>query len=145
MNRAPEIVTLGCRLNAAESETIRAHALAAGLGATVIVNSCAVTGEAVRQTRQAIRRARRDNPAARIVVTGCAAQIDAKSFAAMPEVDTVIGNAEKMRAETWHGFGAGTNPRVAVGDIMVLHETAPRLAAGVGPDLRAGSSVPSGS
>ena len=125
-----ELVTLGCRLNASESETMRALAQQAGLGNAVIVNSCAVTGEAVRQTRQAIRRARRDNPAARILVTGCAAQIDPASFAAMPEVDAVIGNDEKMRAESWRALLLDDAPRVAVGDIMTVRETAAHLAAG---------------
>ena len=125
-----ELVTLGCRLNASESETMRALAQQAGLGNAVIVNSCAVTGEAVRRTRQAIRRARRDNPAARILVTGCAAQIDPASFAAMPEVDAVIGNDEKMRADSWRALSLDDAPRVAVGDIMIVRETAAHLAAG---------------
>ncbi len=125
-----QLVTLGCRLNASESETMRALAREAGLGNAVIVNSCAVTGEAVRQTRQAIRRARRDHPAARILVTGCAAQIDPAAFAAMPEVAAVIGNAEKMRAESYHAFAGDEAPRVAVGDIMVVRETAAHLASG---------------
>jgi threonylcarbamoyladenosine tRNA methylthiotransferase MtaB len=94
-------VTFGCRLNAYESEVIKAHAASAGLSDAVVVNTCAVTGEAVRQARQAIRKLRRERPDARVVVTGCAAQIDPQAFAAMPEVDAVVGNAEKMRAETW--------------------------------------------
>jgi threonylcarbamoyladenosine tRNA methylthiotransferase MtaB len=125
-----ELVTLGCRLNASESETMRALAHDAGLGNAVIVNSCAVTGEAVRQTRQAIRRARRDHPEARILVTGCAAQIDPESFAAMQEVDAVIGNDEKMRAGSWRAFARADAPRVSVGDIMTVRETAAHLAAG---------------
>ena len=96
-----EIVTLGCRLNAYESEAMRALASEARLENAVIVNTCAVTGEAVRQARQAIRRARRERPDAEIIVTGCAAQIDPQSFADMPEVSRVIGNAEKMRAESF--------------------------------------------
>jgi threonylcarbamoyladenosine tRNA methylthiotransferase MtaB len=124
------IVTLGCRLNAAESDAMRGHALAAGLGNTVIVNSCAVTGEAVRQTRQAIRRARREHPASRIVVTGCAAQIDAAGFSAMPEVDAVIGNFEKMRPATYGALAAGDIGRVEVGDIMALRETGSHFMAG---------------
>src|SRR3974377_622677 len=95
-----EIVTLGGRLNAYESEAMRALAGEASLENAVIVNTCAVTGEAVRQARQAIRRARPEPPRAEISVTGCAAQIDPDAFAAMPEVDRVLGNAEKMRAET---------------------------------------------
>jgi threonylcarbamoyladenosine tRNA methylthiotransferase MtaB len=118
-----EIVTLGCRLNAYESEAMRALAGDAALTDAVIVNTCAVTGEAVRQARQAIRRARRERPNAEIIVTGCAAQIDPQSFAAMPEVSRVIGNAEKMRAESF----AGAHERVAVADIMAVRETAAHL------------------
>src|SRR5690606_24885399 len=124
-----DTITLGCRLNASESETMQALALQAGLGHTVIVNSCAVTAEAVRQTRQAIRRARRERPHARIVVTGCAAQIDPDSFAAMPDVDLVVGNAEKMRPATFETMRDGT-PRILVGDIMAVRETASHLASG---------------
>ena len=100
-----DILTLGCRLNAYESEVMRGHAQAAGVEDAVIVNTCAVTAEAVRQARQAIRRARRERPNASIIVTGCAAQIDPASFAEMPEVTRVIGNAEKMKAETFAGMG----------------------------------------
>src|SRR3984893_7563241 len=101
-----DIVTFGCRLNTYESEVIRHHAAAAGLGAesvgdVVIVNTCAVTGEAERQARQAIRRLKRERPQARIVVTGCAAQTSPDSFAAMAEVDRVIGNDTKMHGEAW--------------------------------------------
>ncbi|MBU2017134.1 MAG: tRNA (N(6)-L-threonylcarbamoyladenosine(37)-C(2))-methylthiotransferase MtaB, partial [Alphaproteobacteria bacterium] len=92
----PDIITLGCRLNIAESEAIRE--MTGGQDDLIVVNSCAVTAEAVRQTRQAIRRARRDRPDARIMVTGCAAQTEPETFAAMPEVDAVIGNREKMAA-----------------------------------------------
>src|ERR687892_1517255 len=118
-----EIVTLGCRLNAYESEAMRALAGQAALTNAVIVNTCAVTGEAVRQARQAIRRARRERPDAEIIVTGCAAQIDPASFAAMPEVSRVIGNAEKMRAQSF----AATHERVVVSDIMAVRETASHL------------------
>ncbi len=110
----PEVVTFGCRLNAYESEVIKGHAQSAGLGDAVIVNTCAVTAEAERQARQAIRKLRRARPDARIVVTGCAAQIDPARFAAMPEVDQVVGNAEKMQAATWR---ADSVERVRVGDI----------------------------
>jgi threonylcarbamoyladenosine tRNA methylthiotransferase MtaB len=106
-----EVVTFGCRLNAYESEAIR-HA-AAGVTDTVVINSCAVTAEAVRQARQTIRRMKRERPEARIVVTGCAAQTEAASFAAMPEVDRVLGNTEKLDARVWAG-----RQRVAVSDIM---------------------------
>ncbi len=115
----PEIVTFGCRLNTYESEVMKGHARAAGLSDTVIINTCAVTNEAERQARQAIRKLRRERPAARIVVTGCAAQIDPARFAAMPEVDQVIGNAEKMDAATWRAKGA---ERVRVGDIQNVRE-----------------------
>ena len=98
---APEVVTFGCRLNAFESEVIRGHATGAGLQDAIIFNTCAVTAEATRQARQAIRKARRENPRARIVVTGCAAQIEPQRFAAMPEVDQVLGNAEKFSAEAY--------------------------------------------
>ncbi|MEK9646859.1 MAG: tRNA (N(6)-L-threonylcarbamoyladenosine(37)-C(2))-methylthiotransferase MtaB [Alphaproteobacteria bacterium] len=125
---APEILTFGCRLNAFESEVMRGHAAAAGLENAVIVNSCAVTAEAERQVRQAIRRARRTNPDATIVVTGCAAQIDPEKYAAMDEVDRVVGNEEKLRAETW-SFGAET-PDISVNDIMTARETAPHLISG---------------
>jgi threonylcarbamoyladenosine tRNA methylthiotransferase MtaB len=119
-----EIITFGCRLNAFESEVIRQHASAA-LDGTIVVNTCAVTGEATRQARQAIRRARRENPSARIIVTGCAAQIDPDSFAAMPEVDRVLGNAEKLDPEALAG-----ETRVAVADIMTVRETAAHLLDG---------------
>ncbi|MBY0430639.1 MAG: tRNA (N(6)-L-threonylcarbamoyladenosine(37)-C(2))-methylthiotransferase MtaB, partial [Rhodospirillales bacterium] len=111
----PEIVTFGCRLNAYESEVMRGHAQAAGLDGAVIVNTCAVTGEAERQARQAIRKLRREHPEARIIVTGCAAQIHPEAFAAMPEVDQVLGNAEKMTAESWL---MPPEIKVAVNDIM---------------------------
>src|ERR1700728_4119154 len=115
---ATEILTFGCRLNTFESEVIRGHATAAGLDDAVIVNTCAVTNEAERQARQAIRRARRDHPGARIVVTGCAAQIDPQRFAAMPEVDLVLGNEEKLKAESYQRIIGNDGERVAVGDIM---------------------------
>src|SRR6185437_8546151 len=113
-----EVITLGCRLNAYESEVMRRHARDAGLDDAVIVNTCAVTSEAVRQATQTIRRLRRDKPHARIIVTGCAAQTEAQRFADMPEVDHVVGNAEKMRAETFAGFSVASSPRVQVNDIM---------------------------
>ncbi|MBM3600054.1 MAG: tRNA (N(6)-L-threonylcarbamoyladenosine(37)-C(2))-methylthiotransferase MtaB [Alphaproteobacteria bacterium] len=122
-----EVITFGCRLNAYESEVIRVQAASAGLADTVIVNTCAVTGEAERQARQTIRRLRRERPKARIVVTGCAAQIDPAGFAAMPEVDRVIGNAEKLSAES---FMPEQTQRIAVNDIMSVKETASHLIAG---------------
>ena len=105
------IVTLGCRLNAFESEAMRLHAAAAGLGDAVIVNTCAVTAEAVRQAGQTIRKLRREHPTARLIVTGCAAQVEPQRFADMPEVDRVIGNAEKMQAHTFSAFDLGGTPR----------------------------------
>jgi threonylcarbamoyladenosine tRNA methylthiotransferase MtaB len=110
-----EVVTLGCRLNAYESEVIRREASAAGIDNAVVVNTCAVTGEAVRQAKQAIRRLKREKPAAHVIVTGCAAQTEATSFAAMPEVDRVIGNEEKFDGDVW-----GDNAKVAVSDIMTV-------------------------
>jgi len=135
-----EIVTLGCRLNAYESEAMRALAREAQLSNAVIVNTCAVTGEAVRQARQAIRRARRERPEAEIIVTGCAAQIDPAAFSAMPEVSRVIGNAEKMRAESF----AGGHERVSVSDIMAVRETASHLIDGFSERTRAYVQVQNG-
>ncbi len=120
---APKVVTLGCRLNAFESEVMRQHAESQGLNDTVIVNTCTVTAEAERQARQTIRRLRRENPGARIIVTGCAAQMNADAFAAMPEVDQVIGNAEKLDA----GALADPEPGIRVTDIMAIRETAGHL------------------
>lgn len=140
----PEIVTLGCRLNAYESEVVRRHAAAAGLGETVIVNTCAVTGEAVRQGQQAIRRLRRERPGARIVVTGCAAQVEPQRFAAMVEVDHVIGNGEKMRAETWSLLSTSTTERVLVDDIASVRDTASHLIDGFGTRARAYVQVQNG-
>jgi threonylcarbamoyladenosine tRNA methylthiotransferase MtaB len=119
-----ETVTFGCRLNAAESEAMRRAALAAGARDLIIVNSCAVTGEAVAQARQRIRRLHRDNPNRRIVVTGCAAQTEPQTFAAMSEVAQVVGNAAKLAAEVWLPPEAG---RILVNDIMALSEIAPHM------------------
>jgi threonylcarbamoyladenosine tRNA methylthiotransferase MtaB len=130
-----QTITLGCRLNFAESEVMRGLA---GEADMVIVNSCAVTGEAVRQTRQAIRRARRERPAASIVVTGCAAQLDPAMFAAMPEVDRVVGNAEKYAGSSFAQVGE----RVAVGDIMT--SLAPPVAAGFLARVRSFVAVQTG-
>lgn len=142
-----EIITFGCRLNAYESEVMRQHAQNAGVADAVIVNTCAVTGEAVRQARQAIRKARRERPGAKIVVTGCAAQIDPDQFAGMYEVDRVVGNQEKLEAPTFqalgnpglgaHGFGTGETERVSVNDIMSVTETASHLIDGFGGRVRA--------
>lgn len=127
---------MGCRLNLAEGESIRALL---GERDAVVVNSCAVTNEAVKQTRQAIRRARRERPGAELVVTGCAAQIDPQAFAAMPEVDRVIGNAEKLRPEAW-----ASEARVQVQDILAVRETAPHLAASFSSHARAFVEVQNG-
>jgi len=129
-----EIITFGCRLNSVESEVMRGLAADAGVRNTVIVNTCAVTNEAERQARQAIRRARRQRPDARIVVTGCAAQINPAIFAEMPEVDQVLGNEEKLAAES---FLANDMPRVAVNDIMSVRETAGHLIGGLEGRVRA--------
>jgi threonylcarbamoyladenosine tRNA methylthiotransferase MtaB len=139
-----EIITFGCRLNAYESEVMRAHADAAGLGDAVIVNTCAVTAEAVRQARQAIRKARRMRPHAKIVVTGCAAQIDPSRFAAMDEVDLVIGNQEKMQRSTFQGLSVEGTARVAVNNIMSVRETAGHLIEGFGNRARAYVQIQNG-
>ena len=122
-----QVVTFGCRLNAYESEAIKARAAEAQLRDCVVVNTCAVTAEAVRQSRQAIRRLKRENPARRIIVTGCAAQTESQTFAAMAQVDAVIGNAEKLVAQTYADFGVGQTEKVVVNDIMALRETAPQM------------------
>lgn len=121
---APEIITFGCRLNAYESEAMRARARNAGLEDAIIVNTCAVTGEAVRQSRQAIRKARRARPDAKIIVTGCAAQTEPETYAGMPEVDLVLGNREKLEEASYADFGVGASERVRVNDIMSVKETA---------------------
>ena len=133
------VQSFGCRLNIWESEVIQRHGGEAGLDGTVVINTCAVTSEAERQARQAVRRQRRDNPGARIVVTGCAAQIDPDSWRAMPEVDAVVGNHEKLQLGTWRnlkGRNAG-DTLVSVGDIMSVRETAPHLLEGFDHHTRA--------
>src|SRR5258705_1327229 len=132
-----EIGTFGCRLNAFESEVILREAESAGLNDTVVINSCAVTNEAVAQARQSIRRLKRERPELRIVVTGCAAQIEPRMFADMAEVDRVIGNDDKMLGETCRagrasldagpGFGIAPSEKIAVADIMPVSETRPDL------------------
>ena len=140
----PRIVTLGCRLNAYESEVMRAHAALSGLDQAIIVNTCAVTGEAVRQARQTIRKLRRENPGARLIVTGCAAQIEPETFAEMAEVDHVVGNAEKMKAETFRSLAIGDSERVQVDDIQSVRETAGHLIDGFGTRTRAYVQVQNG-
>jgi threonylcarbamoyladenosine tRNA methylthiotransferase MtaB len=121
---APEIVTFGCRLNAYESEAIRARAAEAGLNDAIVFNTCAVTAEAVRQSRQAIRKARRESATTRIIVTGCAAQIEPDTYANMPEVDLVLGNREKLDTRLYADFGIESAERVRVNDIFSVRETA---------------------
>ena len=136
---AVDIVTFGCRLNAFEAEVIRSKAEGAGLSDTIVINSCAVTNEAVAQARQSIRRLKRERPGARIVVTGCAAQTQAAMFADMAEVDRVVGNDDKMRGEAWRethaAFGSGTSEKIAVSDIMSVKEMAPHLVDGYASGL----------
>ena len=135
-----ELVTFGCRLNAFESEVIAREAESAGLSDTIVINSCAVTNEAVAQARQSIRRLKRERPEVRIVVTGCAAQTQPAMFAGMAEVDRVIGNDDKMRSEAWRAaraafddaanFGIAASEKIAVADIMTVREMAPHLLDG---------------
>ena len=141
----PTVITLGCRLNTYESEVMRRHAQEAGLGEAVIINTCAVTSEAVRGARQAIRRAARENPGAPILVTGCAAQTDPEAFAAMPEVTRVIGNHDKMKAETWKPASLlGGEEKIRVNDIMSVRETAVHLIDGMDGRARAYVQVQNG-
>ncbi len=140
----PTVITLGCRLNAYESEVMRRHASAAGLDNAVIVNTCAVTSEAVRQAAQTIRRLRRERPSARIIVTGCAAQTEPERFADIAGVDHVIGNAEKLQAETFRGLALPDSERVQVNDIMSVRETAGHLIDGFGSRARAYVQVQNG-
>jgi threonylcarbamoyladenosine tRNA methylthiotransferase MtaB len=139
-----EIITFGCRLNAYESEVMRRHAEEAGLAQAVIVNTCAVTSESVRQARQAIRRARRARPDAKIVVTGCAAQVDPAAFASMAEVDHIVGNQEKTEASTFRALGLDGTERVKVNDIMSVRETAGHLVEGFGRQARAYVQIQNG-
>ena len=117
---APQIHSFGCRLNTFEGEVMRGHAAKAGLSNAIIFNTCAVTAEATRQARQAIRKAARENPEAQIIVTGCAAQTEAETFAAMPEVSRVMGNEEKLNAASW--LPRSNAPRVDVSDIMQVKD-----------------------
>lgn len=146
-----DVVTFGCRLNTYESEVMRREANAAGLGdlggGAVIFNTCAVTGEAVRQARQAIRKARRDNPGARIIVTGCAAQTDPDSFVAMDEVDLVLGNEEKLKAHNYRAlpdFGVNDFEKARVNDIMSVTETASHMVDAIEGRARAFVQVQNG-
>ncbi len=140
-----DVLTFGCRLNAFESEVIAREAERAGLTDTIVINSCAVTNEAVAQARQSIRRIKRERPSVRIVVTGCAAQTQAGMFADMAEVDRVVGNDDKMRTEAWHAahaafarapaFGIENTEKIAVSDIMAVREMAPHLLDGFAKGL----------
>ncbi|EYR79676.1 tRNA (N(6)-L-threonylcarbamoyladenosine(37)-C(2))-methylthiotransferase MtaB [Shinella sp. 838] len=141
------VITFGCRLNTYESEVMRAEAEKAGLNNAVLVNTCAVTGEAVRQARQAIRRARRDNPHARIIVTGCAAQTEKHTFAEMPEVDAVLGNEEKLKSTAYRAlpdFGVSAEEKLRVNDIMSVRETAPQMVKLIDGHVRAFVQVQNG-
>ncbi|MBB2972524.1 tRNA (N(6)-L-threonylcarbamoyladenosine(37)-C(2))-methylthiotransferase MtaB [Mesorhizobium sp. RMAD-H1] len=148
---AVEIVTFGCRLNTYESEVMKREADAAGLGqvegGAIVFNTCAVTSEAVRQARQAIRKARRENPRARIIVTGCAAQTGADDFAAMDEVDLVLGNEEKLKSSSYRmlpDFGVNQFEKVRVNDIMEVHETASHMVDAIEGRARAFVQVQNG-
>ena len=149
MSGAPKFTTLGCRLNAYETEAMKELSRQAGLENAVVVNTCAVTAEAVRKARQEIRKLRRDNPDAPIIVTGCAAQTEPETFAAMSEVTQVIGNTEKMQPETWQRMAKGpdfigTTEKVLVDDIMSVTETASHLIDGFGTRSRAYVQVQNG-
>jgi threonylcarbamoyladenosine tRNA methylthiotransferase MtaB len=141
-----ETLTFGCRLNAYESEVMKAEAEKAGLSGALIINTCAVTAEAVRQAKQAIRKARRDEPGRQIIVTGCAAQTSPRDFADMDEVDLVIGNADKLKAESYvrMAFGVKLNDKVQVNDIMAVRENAPHLIDGMDGRTRAFVQVQNG-
>lgn len=136
---AVDVVTFGCRLNAFEAEVIRREAEGAGLSDTIVINSCAVTNEAVAQARQSIRKLKRERPGARIVVTGCAAQTQSGMFAEMTEVDRVVGNDDKMRGDAWRqardAFDLGASEKIAVSDIMAVKEMAPHLVDGYASGL----------
>ncbi len=143
----PKFTTLGCRLNAYETEAMKELSQEVGLQDAVIVNTCAVTSEAVRKARQEIRKLRRDNPDARLIVTGCAAQTEPDTFVQMDEVDAVIGNTEKMQLDTWKGLSAdfiGETEAVQVDDIMSVTETAGHLIDGFGTRSRAYVQVQNG-
>jgi threonylcarbamoyladenosine tRNA methylthiotransferase MtaB len=144
---AVEVVTFGCRLNITESETIRRHAEAAKLDNAIIVNSCAVTAEAVRQARQRIRRMKRERPEAQIIVTGCAAQTESETFAAMPEVASVVGNARKLDAATWDSLSAapfGSLEKVQIDDLDSIRTTAVHLVDGFEGHTRAFVQIQNG-
>ncbi len=137
MNATPKIVTLGCRLNTLESEVMREQLIKAGTPNAVVINTCAVTAEAERQARQTIRRLARENPDARIIVTGCAAQLDPERFAEMDEVDRVVGNEEKLSSETLLGNDDDDGKSICVSDISTIRETSGHLVSGLDGRARA--------
>lgn len=138
-----QVITLGCRLNTYESEIMQQHARTAGLENTIIINTCAVTNEAERQSRQAIRRAKRDNPTARLIVTGCSAQLNAQSYAEMPEVDLVLGNVEKMKLDSFL-VPEDQPQKVRVQNIHEVLETTPHLIGGFESKTRAFLEIQNG-
>lgn len=162
--QAPKVISLGCRLNGYESEAMRSLGARAGLGDSVIINSCAVTGEAMRQTRKTIRRAIKENPQSRIIVTGCAAQLESEEIAGIDGVDAVIGNHEKLLPKTWRDLhnqapfqkgaamdaenvsatGGDASPIVMVNDIMTVRETTPHMIDGYGDRARAFLQIQNG-
>ena len=146
MMATPRIITFGCRLNSFESRIIAANAANSGLDDAIFINTCAVTSRAQRQARQAIRRAARENPNSRIIVTGCAAQINPDEFAAMDEVDLVLGNEEKLSAKSYRNldFRTGQMARVQVNDIMSVTRTSPQLIDGFGSRARAFVQIQTG-
>ena len=137
-----DVLTFGCRLNLAESEVIRREAALAGIADAVVLNTCAVTAEAVRQARQSVRKLRRERPDAKIVVTGCAAQTDSEIFAGMPEVDFVLGNEEKLSAASWSGLAAGD--RISVSDIMSAKSALPHRLGNIKGHTRAFLQIQNG-
>ncbi|MFB2551329.1 tRNA (N(6)-L-threonylcarbamoyladenosine(37)-C(2))-methylthiotransferase MtaB [Ensifer soli] len=142
-----EIITFGCRLNTYESEVMREKAQSVGLANAVVFNTCAVTGEAVRQARQAIRRMRRERPGARIIVTGCAAQVEKDAFAGMAEVDAVLGNEEKLSVDSYRSlpdFGVAAEEKLRVNDIMSVRATAPQMVKHIDGHVRAFLQVQNG-
>ena len=142
-----DVVTFGCRLNSYESEVMKREAEAAGLKDAILINTCAVTNEAVRQARQAVRKAKRDNPDARVIVTGCAAQTEADTFSSMEEVDLVLGNTEKLERKSYQdvaAFGISETEKVRVNDIMSVEETAGHLIDGLTGRARAFVQVQNG-
>lgn len=144
MSTKPDIVTFGCRLNAYESEVMRRHAENAGLDDVVIFNTCSVTAEAVRQARQSIRRTKRERPDTKIIVTGCAAQIDPKQFSEMEEVSSILGNQEKLEAKSFQNLSLDGAERVQVNDIFSVTETAGHLIDGFGERARAFVQIQNG-